>query len=215
MNPFVLLIVWVFLVGKLTLIHAQGPDLLVQQYRQGEDLEYYRKLNFDFTLLPHFSNTTDRETKGAISIDFGVNVHYRFTKTFGLSSGVLLHRIRYKYLYPNDNSNDHLQFLQFPLILSVYPYKRIRLFLGGAYQWILTAQGQPPPLTQATAYPKNTFINSLGIQGGAQYRVWKKFSVSILYQMQKQRSKALTRETQNFQGFALGISYTLLNPNRP
>ena len=66
--------------------YAQDGELLIQQYQKNSiDLEFYRKLNFEVFLEPGLTNTVDRETSGKINLNFGTNIHYRFTRTFGLS----------------------------------------------------------------------------------------------------------------------------------
>lgn len=198
-----------------SLVLAQGPELLRQQYGKSPyDYEFYRKWNFDVFIQPHLSNTTNRETKGRFNLDMGGNVHYRFTKSFGLSSGVHYHRLAYNYTLENDSSLDRLLFLRFPLALSVYPVKRIRLSLGISYHWLLDAKGQPPPSTTPISYPEGVFVNSLGLSASAHYTVWKLFSTSLAYRFQKRSINPLQRETQNFNGLALGLHYTLLNPKR-
>lgn len=195
---------------------GQGPDLLIQQYdKYPYDLEFYRKWNFDLFIQGHLSNTTYRETRGRLHLDVGGNVYYQFTKTFGLSSGVHYSRISYRYAFPTDESIDRIRFLRFPLSLNVYPVKRVRLSLGGSYNWVLGATGQPPPATERSTYPNKTFVNSLGMGVSASYRVWKKFSIELQYRFQKRSFNPLQRETQNFQGVALGINYSLLDPIRP
>ena len=199
--------------GKLTF--AQGPGLLIQQYDKGVDLEYYRKWNFDVFLQPHRSNTDDLATKARLHLDLGANVHYRFDKNFGLSSGVHYQRISYRYDFPADNSIDRLRFLRFPLVLSVYPVQRLQLSLGGTYHLFLKASGQPPNQTEPSIYPSKTFVNSLGVVAHVQYLVWRKFSASLSYRFQKRNFNPLQRETQDFKGLALGLHYTILSPNRP
>ena len=197
----------------LTTVNAQGPELLIQQYNKYPyDLEFYRKWNYDVFLQSHITNTTNRETKGRIQLDAGANVYYQFTKTFGLSSGVHFSRIGYRYALANDESIDRIRFLRFPLLVNVYPVKRVRLSLGGSYNWVLNATGQPPPATERIAYGSRTFVNSLGMLVSAHYRIWKKFSVGIDYRFQKRSINPLQRETQNFQGLGLSVYYTLLNP---
>ncbi|MGB1972105.1 MAG: hypothetical protein ACPHSE_06375 [Flavobacteriaceae bacterium] len=195
---------------------AQGSDLLIQQYdRYSYDTEYYRKWNFDVFLQPHWNNTTNRKTEGRFGLNFGTNVHYQFTKTFGLSSGIHYMRTSYNYTLETDKSIDRLRFLRFPLVLSVYPVNRLRISLGGSYNWIQTATGVPPPLIDRTHYPSAVFVNTLGVLFGMHYRVFKKFSASFEYRLQKRGYRPYQRETQHFKGFSLGIHYTLLNSNRP
>ena len=196
-------------------VFAQGPELLRQQYGKSPyDYEYFRKWNFDVFIQPHLSNTTNRETKGRLNVDVGGNVHYRFTKSFGLSSGVHYNRLAYDFALENDSSLDRIRFLRFPLVLSGYPVKRLRLSLGMAYHWLIEASGQPPPLTERLSYPKGVFVNSLGLMASVHYTVWKRLSVSFEYRFQKRSRDPLQRETQNFNGLALGLHYILLNPNR-
>ena len=195
---------------------AQGPELLIQQYNKSPyDLEFYRKWNFDLFVLGHISNTTNRETQGRMHLDLGANVYHQFTKTIGLSSGVHYARISYTYALPADESLDRIRYLRFPLLLNVYPVKRVRLSLGGTYNWALGATGQPPPTTERRPYPEKTFVNSLGMLVSASYQLWKTFSVELHYRFQKRSYNPLQRETQNFQGVALGLSYRLFNPTRP
>ena len=202
--------------GSLWLSIAQGPGLLIQQYSKAPyDLEYYRKWNFDVLVQPHLSKPTNRESKGKLQFNLGGRVHYRMAKSFGLTSGVDFHRIKYQYAYENDNSVDHLNFIRLPLLLSVYPVKRLRLSLGGSYQFYLSATGQPPPATEPLPYPSRTFINSVGVMATAHYRVYRKFSAALGFHFQKRSSNPVDRVSQNFKGFSLGIAYTLLNPNQP
>ena len=203
-----------FLLGATQISLAQGPGLLIQQYDQGIDVEYYRKWNFDVFVQPHISNTNDLATKARINLDLGANVHYRMDKNFGLSSGIHYQRLSYRYELPNDTSLDRLYFLRLPLLLSLYPVNRLQLSLGGSYHLILRATGQPPGESERTTYPPKTFLNSLGVVVHAQYLIWRRFSASLSYRFQKRNYDPLQRETQDFQGFALGIHYTLLSPTQ-
>lgn len=196
-------------------LQAQGPELLVQQYdKYPYDLEFYRKWNVEAFVQGHLTNTSDRETSGRMHLDLGGNVYYQFTKTFGLSSGVHYSRISYTYALPADESLDRIRYLRFPLLLNVYPVKRVRLSLGGTYNWLVGATGYPPLATERTEYPQNTFVNSLGMLVGASYRIWKKFSVELQYRFQKRSHNLLQRETQNFQSISLGVSFALFHPSR-
>ena len=206
---FFLLLLWTSSVAW-----AQGPGLLIQQYDEGIDVEYYRKWNFDVFIQPHRSNTADLATKARLYLDLGANVHYRLDKNFGLSSGLHFQRLSYRYTLPQDNSIDRLHFLRFPLMISVYPVNRLQLSLGGSYHLLLRATGQPPGEPKRIIYPAKTFVNSLGVVAHVQYLVWRRFSASLSYRFQKRNYNPLQRETQDFQGFALGIHYTLLSPSQ-
>lgn len=206
---------WLFLFLPLLMV-GQGGDLLIQQYHKvGFDMEYYPKWNYDTFLQFHHSQPTSSMNQGRIHLNFGGRVHYRIEKTFGLSAGLGYHRLAYQYNLEQDQSIDRIYYLRFPLGISVYPTKRIRLGLGGLYHLYLNATGQPPPATERQAYPKGTFINSLGMFTNAEYLVWKRFSVSLNFAFQKRSYNNFSREKQNFQSFGLGIHYTLRSPKRP
>ncbi len=205
-----------FFWGSCWSAFAQGPGLLIQQYDKiPTDLEYYRKWNFDILLQPHLSKPTNRESNSKLQLNMGARVHYRLAKSFGFSSGVDFHRLRYQYNYETDKSVDQLYFLRLPLMLSVYPVKRLRLSLGGSYQFFLAANGQVPPAIERSPYPSRTFLNSIGVMASAHYRIWRKFSAALGFHFQKRSADPLDRVSQNFQGFSLEIAYTLLQPNRP
>lgn len=214
LRPYFLL--FLLLIAGLNVVFAQGPDLLIQQYgKNAYDLEYYRKWNFDVLIHSHLSKPTNRESRAKLQLNLGGRVHYRFTKSFGLSSGVDIYQLKYQYAYESDTSVDHLRFIRLPMAISVYPVKRLRLSLGGSYQLFLSATGQPPPATATVAYPSRSFINSIGVMASAHYMVYRKFSATLGFHFQKRSTDPLDRVSQNFKGFSLGIAYTLLNPNQP
>lgn len=196
-------------------LHAQGGELLVQQYNQYPyDHEFYRTWNFDVFVQPHISNAMERNTKARINLSVGGNVHYKLAKSSGISAGIHYHRISYQYQLANDTSVDRLRFLRLPLVLSVYPLKRIRLSLGGTYNFLIKATGQAPPATERVFYTQKEFKNSIGILAGISYRVWRKWSVSVNYMVQKKSHTRFSRQTQNFDGIAVGFHYTLLHPTQ-
>ena len=202
------------LLGASSIAFAQGPGLLIQQYDEGMDVEYYRKWNFDVFVQPHRSNTADLPTKARLHIDLGANIHYRIDKNFGLSSGIHYQRLSYRYDTPDNTSIDRLRFFRLPLVLSVYPVNRLQLSLGGSYHILLRANGIAPGASERSFYPPKTFVNSLGVVAHAQYLIWSRFSASLSYRFQKRNYDPLQRETQDFQGLALGIHYTLLSPTQ-
>lgn len=198
------------------LVVAQGGDLLIQQYHTvGFDMEYYPKWNYDAFLQFHYTQPMEGMARGRIHLNLGGRVHYRLEKTFGLTSGISYHRLAYQYNLAQDQSIDRLYYLRFPLGISVYPTKRIRLGLGGLYHLYLNATGQPPPSIERSVYPEGTFVSSLGMYSNAEYLVWKRFSVTLNYTFQKRSYNNFSRAKQNFQSFGLGIHYTLRSPKRP
>ena len=100
-----------------SLFYAQDGDLLIQQYDKNSiDLEFYRKLNFEVFLEPNYTNTVDRETTGKLNLNFGTNVHYRFTRTFGLSTGVYINKISYQNSLETNKNIDNLKFVTIPFL---------------------------------------------------------------------------------------------------
>ena len=94
-----------------SLFYAQDGDLLIQQYDKNSiDLEFYRKLNFEVFLEPNYTNTVDRETTGKINLNLGPT-SLRFTRTFGLSTGVYINKISYQNSLETNKSIDNLKFV--------------------------------------------------------------------------------------------------------
>lgn len=105
--------------------YAQDGELLIQQYDKNSiDLEFYRKLNFEVFLEPSLTNTVDRDTSGKINLNFGTNIHYRFTRTFGLSTGLYINRIGYQNNLETNKSIDNLKFITIPFFIKLYPLKK-------------------------------------------------------------------------------------------
>ncbi len=125
---------------SFNLANAQGEGLLIQQYGKSDIVNInLRKWNFDSHLLLNYFNTNDRNTKGKINLSFGGSVRYNFKKSYGLRSGLTLHKISYAYDLDNDTSIDQLIFLSIPLSGRLYPVKNITVELGVIYNFLLSA----------------------------------------------------------------------------
>ena len=197
---------------------AQGSGLLIQQYgKSNVDEIGLRKWNFDAHLFLNRFNTTDRETKGKISLSAGGSVRYNFKKSYGLRTGIDIHSINYAYNLANDTSKDQLLFLSIPLTGRLYPAKRVTLELGLVYNFLLQSKGDPPTNLEEfpVAYPDDTFSNSFGVLAAAHYTFWKRFSASLQYQFQKNNTNPVQRETNGFAGLMLGVHYTFLTNKIP
>ena len=197
---------------------AQGSGLLIQQYgKSNVDEIGLRKWNFDAHLFLNRFNTTDRETKGKISLSAGGSVRYNFKKSYGLRTGIDIHSINYAYNLANDTSKDQLLFLSIPLTGRLYPVKRVTLELGLVYNFLLQSKGDPPTNLEEfpVAYPDDTFSNSFGVLAAAHYTFWKRFSASLQYQFQKNNTNPVQRETNGFAGLMLGVHYTFLTNKIP
>lgn len=212
---FLLLVMTVFCIQNL---RAQGGELLIQQYGKA-DVENIglRKWNYEVHIAPNIFNTNNRATKSKLGISSGGTVSYNFKKSYGLRTGIDIHMLNYTYDSEKDSSKDELMFLSVPLTGRLYPVNRIKIELGIIYNFLLSAKGDPPTNTKegAVPYPSGTFNNSFGMLAAVHYSVWKRFSVSVQYQFQKNNTNPLQRETNYFDGFLLGIHYTFLTTKKP
>ena len=195
--------------------NAQDGDLLIQQYDKNSiDLEFYRKLNFEVFLEPGITNTVDRETSGKINLNLGTNVHYRFTRTFGLSTGVYISKIGYQNNLETNKSVNKLKFITIPLFIKLYPLKKINLFLGGSYNFYQGGFNQIDKNAEKVQILGGVFVNSMGVFSGIEYIIKKRISSSISYKMQKRSYRNYQSETQNFYGVYLSLNFKILNPEK-
>lgn len=197
---------------------AQGSGLLIQQYgKSNVDELSLRKWNYDVHLILNRFNTNDRNTKAKLGLSVGGSVRYNFRKSYGLRTGIDLHRINYKYDLEYDTSKDQLLFLSIPLTGRLYSIKNSTIELGMVYNFVLNAKGDPPANLEdeAVSYPAGTFSNSIGVLAAVHYRFWKRFSASLQYQFQKNNINPLQRETNSLSGLMLGVHYTFLPAKKP
>ena len=195
--------------------YGQDGDLLIQQYNKNSiDLEFYRKLNFEFFVEPNFTNAVDRETKGKLNLNFGSNIHYRFTKSFGLSTGIYINKIGYQNNLETDKSINNLKFITIPLFIKLYPLKKINLFLGGSYNFYRGGFNQIDKNAEKVQILSGVFVNSMGVFSGIEYIIKKRISSSISYKMQKRSYRNYQSETQNFYGVYLSLNFKILNPEK-
>ena len=195
--------------------YAQDGDLLIQQYDKNSiDLEFYRKLNFEVFLEPGITNTFDRETSGKINLNFGTNIHYRFTRTFGLSTGVYISKIGYQNNLETNKSIDNLKFVTIPLFIKLYPLKKINFFLGGTYNFYQNGFNKLDKNAEKIEIIDGVFVNSMGVFTGIEYIIKKRISFSISYKIQKRNYRNYQSETQNFNGFYGALNIKVLNPEK-
>ena len=195
--------------------YAQDGELLIQQYDKNSiDLEFYRKLNFEVFLEPSLTNTVDRDTSGKINLNFGTNIHYRFTRTFGLSTGLYINRIGYQNNLETNKSIDNLKFITIPFFIKLYPLKKINFFLGGTYNFFQNGFNKLDKNAKKVEIINGVFVNSVGVFTGIEYIIKKRFSTSISYKMQKRNYRNYQAETQNFNGIYLGLYFKILNPEK-
>tara|TARA_B100001121_G_scaffold303618_1_gene317811 strand:+ start:164 stop:805 length:642 start_codon:yes stop_codon:yes gene_type:complete len=198
-----------------SLFYAQDGDLLIQQYDKNSiDLEFYRKLNFEVFLEPNYTNTVDRETTGKINLNFGTNVHYRFTRTFGLSTGVHINKISYQNSLETNKSIDNLKFVTIPFFVKLYPLRKINFFLGGTYNYYQNGFNRINKEAEKVEISKGVFANSVGVFTGIEYIIKKRLSISGSYKIQKRNYRNYQTETQNLKGFYISLNFKILNPEK-
>ena len=213
-NHFINFICLVVLLSA-SLFYAQDGDLLIQQYDKNSiDLEFYRKLNFEVFLEPNYTNTVDRETTGKINLNFGTNVHYRFTRTFGLSTGVYINKISYQNSLETNKSIDNLKFVTIPFFVKLYPLRKINFFLGGTYNYYQNGFNRINKEAEKVEISKGVFANSVGVFTGIEYIIKKRLSISGSYKIQKRNYRNYQTETQNLKGFYISLNFKILNPEK-
>ena len=195
--------------------NAQDGELLIQQYQKNSiDLEFYRKLNFELFIEPNLTNTVDRETKGKLNFNFGSNIHYRFTRSFGLSTGIYINKIGYQNNLETNKSINNLKFITIPFFIKLHPLKKINFFLGGSYNFYQGGYSQIDKNVEKVQILDGVFINSMGIFIGIEYIIKKRISSSISYKTQKRSYRNYQPETQNFYGIYLSLNFKILNPEK-
>ena len=207
--------IYLVLILSASFFYAQDGDLLIQQYDKNSiDLEFYRKLNFEVFFEPNYTNTFDRETKGKINMNLGTNIHYRFTRTFGLSTGVYINKISYQNNLEINKSIDNLKFITIPFFIKLYPLRKISFFLGGTYNFYQNGFNQIEKDEEKVEIINGIFVNSVGVFTGIEYIIKKRISTSIIYKVQKRNYRNYQPETQNFNGIYIGLNFKLLNPEK-
>ncbi|MFL2590629.1 MAG: hypothetical protein ACJ0PY_02095 [Flavobacteriaceae bacterium] len=195
--------------------NAQDGELLIQQYQKNSmDLEFYRKLNFELFVEPNLTNTVDRETKGKLNFNFGSNIHYRFTRTFGLSTGIYINKIGYQNNLETNKSINNLKFITIPFFIKLYPLKKINFFLGGSYNFYKGGYSQIDKNAEKVQILDGVIVNSMGVFTGIEYIIKKRISSSISYKIQKRSYRNYQPETQNFYGIYLSLNFKILNPEK-
>ena len=195
--------------------NAQNGELLIQQYQKNSiDLEFYRKLNFELFIEPSLTNTVDRETKGKLNFNFGSNIHYRFTRSFGLSTGIYINKIGYQNNLETNKSVNSLKFIAIPFFVKLYPLNKINFSLGGLYNFYQNGFNKIDKNAEKVQILDGVFVNSTGVFTGIEYIIKKRISSSISYKMQKRNYRNYQIETQNFNGVYLSLNFKILNPEK-
>jgi len=210
-NKFLFLFGIMLFLGTLK-NHAQGGDLLIQQYSRGPNLDASFS-KWSVAAGPQINRINSDLGNTSPTISFGgiIQLEYRFHKTVGLIFGINYTPVGYKYSLTESKSEDHLNYLSFPIFLRVHPTKKIHISLGGNYNYYLNGYQKFPfsDFEKRTFYSKKIFKNSFGItiQGG--YCFYKKFIVYTNYRWTKRNSPAIQKQSNNTSGIQLGITYKL------
>ena len=101
-----------FLFYLTVFVYSQGDDNLLMQYNQGPDLDaFYRKWNFDLHSQLVYGSMSSNNSIPKISFSFGSVFQFKFSKTFGISSGVELFNLNYQYNLNSNQSIDKISYL--------------------------------------------------------------------------------------------------------
>ena len=194
---------------------AQGDSNLLLQYNRGPDLDaFYRKWNFDLHTHLVYGNMREDYTFRKISFSSGIYIHYKFSKTFALNSGVDYFNLSYQYNLAQNQSFDQLTYISFPLSLRVFPSRKLHFEMGLLYNKILSAQNtQIVDLKNLShEYSSEVFKNTFGWLFASQYNIWKRFDVSLQYRFLKKETDPLRDQKNNFDAILFGIHFFVLNP---
>tara|TARA_B110000208_G_C11623550_1_gene378145 strand:- start:138 stop:791 length:654 start_codon:yes stop_codon:yes gene_type:complete len=198
-------------------ILAQGNANLLLQYNKGPDLDaFYRTWNFDIHAFIVRVNLNENYSKPGITYAVGSNVQYKFSKTFGLTSGIGFFNINYQYELSTNTSTDKLSYLTLPLTVRVSPSRNLILETGAIYHFLLKAKNSEIVnlSNKSNVYEDGVFKNTLGWLFSVQYNVWKRLNISVQYRFIKKSSDAFSIQKNNFNGFLLGVHYFVFNPKK-
>ena len=192
---------------------AQGDENLLLQYRKGPDISRYRKWNFDLHLRVVRIGPVGENTTPKIGYVLGGNIQYKFSKSIGISSGLGLLSV---YNLNDNSSYDQIDYLNFPLVIRVFPTQRTHFETGLLYHQLIKAKNSKiVDLRQkSNSYPDDVFKNAFGWLFAVHYNIWKKFHISFEYRFFKKSALTNNIQKNNFNGFLLGIHYLILNPNK-
>ena len=199
-----------------TLTFAQGDENLLLQYRKGPDISRYRKWNFDLHLRVVRIGPVGENTTPKIGYVLGGNIQYKFSKSIGISSGLGLLSVNYQYNLNDNSSYDQIDYLNFPLVIRVFPTQRTHFETGLLYHQLIKAKNSKiVDLRQkSNSYPDDIFKNAFGWLFAVHYNIWKKFHISVEYRFFKKSTVTNNIQKNNFNGFILGIHFLVLTPNK-
>tara|TARA_B100000287_G_scaffold82759_4_gene75466 strand:- start:1086 stop:1730 length:645 start_codon:yes stop_codon:yes gene_type:complete len=196
-------------------IFSQGDDLLLLQYNKGPDPDgFYKKWNFDIHYLTVFMKVKGKYSSPSLSYGFGTSAQYKFSKTFGIRSGVSYFNIKYKYDLSDNKSSDKISYLTIPITARVSPSRKLMFETGFIYNHLLRAENSEiqDPSTGSFNYQEGIFKDVLGMVVASQYNPWKRLNVSLQYRFLKKASKPSVIQKNNFTGFLLGLHFFIFDP---
>ena len=153
---------------------AQGNANLLLQYNKGPDLDaFYRTWNFDIHEFAVRVNLTEDYSKPLITYAVGSNVQYKFSETFGFTSGIGFFNIHHQYELSTNTSTDKLNYLTLPLTVRVSPSRNLILETGAIYHILLKAKNSEIVnlSNKSNIYEDDVFKNTFGWLFSVQYNI--------------------------------------------
>lgn len=196
-------------------IYSQGDDLLLLQYNKGPDPDgFYRKWNFDVHYLTVLMKVKGKYSIPSLTYGFGITAQHKFSKTFGIRSGVSYFNIRYKYDLSDNKSTDKITYLTIPITARVSPSRKLIFETGFLYNFLLGAENSEvlDITTGSFNYEDRIFKDTFGMVVASQYNPWKRLNVSLQYRFLKKASKPSAIQKNNFAGFLLGLHFFIFDP---
>ena len=195
---------------------AQNSSLLLKQYRRGPALNsYYKKLNFELEVYAVKATIQQRKTISKFDYAYGGRIQYRFTKTFGLTTGIQNLNITYQYDEEEDKSVDRISYLSFPLSLRVFPGSGFNVEIGALFNHPLKATNTlvENDIVEISRYSETAFKNTLGVLFGVQVKIIPRINVAFQIRYTKRFAEPLGTQNNNTGGALLGLQYSIRNPN--
>lgn len=204
----------------LSIANAQDGSLLIQQYRRGPALKApYMKWNIELEAYGVYASIQDGRTNPKLDHAFGGRFQYRFTKSFGFTTGLNHLNMTYQFDFENDNSIDRITYLAYLFTFRVFAGNNLSFDIGGQIKQPLSATNtyfdEELETTFVIPYAENTYKNTLGMVFGVQYRILRPLKVSLQFRFAKRFRKPLGTRNNNTGGVVFGFQYLLRRIDYP
>lgn len=213
MNRFFFFSFLVFqLLFKGVSLRAQDGYLLIEQYREGPALtNAYSPWEISLVGLSSYWIPKNKNLKPKLNYLPKLRLLYRPVRSMAFTTGFEYLPMHYTYTQNQITYFDRLVYFSIPLGIRLFPYER--LHLGLAFHYNLYQKGNtlwpPKEKTQTTPITPGNLSNSLGFCTNVDYKIWKKWRVEAQFRFTKKRANLLSKQTNSYVGWLLGISHPL------